>query len=497
MRWLWALWVVTSACSAAGTPAAPGRQARPADVAPLRPQVVSESGEVASARAETEPPGAEGGVPAQPRAISALIGLEKIREAPRWTADVIGVFRAGQSIPLADDEPLAREQGDVCEGGWYAVRPRGFVCASASTAFRRDHPQVLAAALVLPATERAYPYHYGRALGSPRYRRLPSVDEQLRREPWLAAADLGSAVDDELSSLPGDLRRHFEARQQAADDEPLTDPLPAYPTMKLAWAYRFDARGRSWLVTPDLALVPADRVRIAAEVEPRGFDLGAADPRLPFALTLEQTPKLSRRDLAWHQDGQWPARALVPLNEGTPTWLGGRTLVKSAEGPWLDARTASLFAPRPRPAGVGAHDKWVSVKIGAGALVAYEGDRPLYAAAISPGAHGANPGGKHRTPPGRYRISAKWLTSDMGGRLGQGSWRTREVPWVAYYDGSYALHGAWWHDQFGRPRSHGCINLTPADSRWLFSWLDPPLPEGWYAVRADHDAASTVVVVSP
>jgi leucyl aminopeptidase len=59
-----------------------------------------------------------------------------------------------------------------------------------------------------------------------------------------------------------------------------------------------------------------------------------------------------------------------------------------------------------------------------------------------------------------------------------------EVPWVSYYKDSYALHGAWWHDEFGRPKSHGCVNLAPADARWLFSWMDPAMPEGWYAVTS-------------
>ena len=72
----------------------------------------------------------------------------------------------------------------------------------------------------------------------------------------------------------------------------------------------------------------------------------------------------------------------------------------------------------------------------------------------------------------------------------------REVPWIAYYDRSYALHGEWWHDRLGRPHSLGCINLAPADARWLFEWLEPALPVGWYAVVADaHDHAGTLIVI--
>ena len=121
----------------------------------------------------------------------------------------------------------------------------------------------------------------------------------------------------------------------------------------------------------------------------------------------------------------------------------------------------------------------------------------IWAAVISPGMHGATPKKKYRTPTGRFRISTKHLTSDMGGRIGQGAWRSRAVPWVAYFHDSYALHGAWWHDVFGQPRSHGCVNLTPGDAHTLFRWLEPQVPRGWHAVRATAKHRGTVVVISP
>jgi hypothetical protein len=58
------------------------------------------------------------------------------------------------------------------------------------------------------------------------------------------------------------------------------------------------------------------------------------------------------------------------------------------------------------------------------------------------------------------------------------------VPWVEYFEGGYALHAAYWHDDFGRPRSHGCVNLSPIDARRIFFWTDPPLPDAWHAVKS-------------
>ena len=51
-----------------------------------------------------------------------------------------------------------------------------------------------------------------------------------------------------------------------------------------------------------------------------------------------------------------------------------------------------------------------------------------------------------------------------------------------YFQLAYALHSAFWHDSFGRPHSHGCINLAPRDAKWLFEFVEPPLPAGWHGV---------------
>jgi hypothetical protein len=197
--------------------------------------------------------------------------------------------------------------------------------------------------------------------------------------------------------------------------------------------------------------------------------------------------------------GQWSRGALLPLaacNVGAACDAASRArLLVSNDGQAVSSGDAVRFDPVERPSGVGPDEKWVLVRVNAGTLVALEGDRPIFAAPISPGVHGVSEG-PYRTNPGRYRISSKAITADMGGEADRGAWRSREVPWVAYYDGSYALHGAWWHDQFGRPRSRGCVNLSPPDARWLFEWLEPPLPADWYAVVADaSERPGTLVVI--
>jgi lipoprotein-anchoring transpeptidase ErfK/SrfK len=92
----------------------------------------------------------------------------------------------------------------------------------------------------------------------------------------------------------------------------------------------------------------------------------------------------------------------------------------------------------------------------------------------------------HETPTGLYRIQSKHVSTTMDDDASEdGAYSIEDVPWTMYFHGNYALHGAFWHYTFGRVRSHGCVNLAPADARWLFQWSSPTLPASWHGIFAD------------
>ena len=72
----------------------------------------------------------------------------------------------------------------------------------------------------------------------------------------------------------------------------------------------------------------------------------------------------------------------------------------------------------------------------------------------------------------------------------------RDVPWVQYFEAGYALHAAYWHDVYGTPRSHGCVNMSPIDARKVFLWTDPPIPPGWHGVFATETTGKGTIVYS-
>jgi lipoprotein-anchoring transpeptidase ErfK/SrfK len=128
-------------------------------------------------------------------------------------------------------------------------------------------------------------------------------------------------------------------------------------------------------------------------------------------------------------------------------------------------------------------EKWIDVDISTQTLIAYEGDVEVFRTVVSTGAP--------RTPTvtGRFRIFHKLLSQTMVGA----DYVQPDVPYVMYFYGAYAIHGAYWHNDFGRQRSHGCINVRVADGEWLFEWTDPPLPAG--ASEVWSSAGGTLVVV--
>ena len=58
-----------------------------------------------------------------------------------------------------------------------------------------------------------------------------------------------------------------------------------------------------------------------------------------------------------------------------------------------------------------------------------------------------------------------------------------DVPWTQNFSGPHALHGAYWHDDWGNRKSAGCVNVSPIDGRWLFYFTEPVMPEGWHGLR--------------
>ncbi|WP_433936086.1 L,D-transpeptidase family protein [Sorangium cellulosum] len=80
-------------------------------------------------------------------------------------------------------------------------------------------------------------------------------------------------------------------------------------------------------------------------------------------------------------------------------------------------------------------------------------------------------------------------------RRGEGTYALKDVPYIQYFASGYALHAAYWHDVFGTPRSHGCINMSPIDAHRVFLWTEPRVPPGWHAINTGEEMGEGTTII--
>lgn len=143
-----------------------------------------------------------------------------------------------------------------------------------------------------------------------------------------------------------------------------------------------------------------------------------------------------------------------PTPTSTPTPTMAPTFVSES----------SVVQPVLRPAGVGPGEKWVDVNLTQQRLVAYEGDVPVFDTLVSSGLW------NHPTVTGQFRVYLRFTSQTMDGRRLGYDYFLEDVPYVMYFFEDYALHGTYWHNNFGTPMSHGCVNLPTPAAEWIFNW---------------------------
>ena len=133
---------------------------------------------------------------------------------------------------------------------------------------------------------------------------------------------------------------------------------------------------------------------------------------------------------------------------------------KLAGGGWVKTTELARTKRMEPPEGVGPTDRWIDIDIEQQVLVAYEGTTPMFATLVSTGKNTK----QSETPLGVFQIWAKLAYSDMDDIERTDipkNYSIQDVPWVQFFKGSYGFHAAFWHNDFGHRRSHGCINLSP------------------------------------
>ena len=464
------------------------------------------------------PPGvADGATKLAARAL-----LVPIQERPATSSRKIGYLRAGAIV-----EASATDQGhDDCSGGWRAIKPVGFVCLGDKATMDLDDPIVRASAR-RPDITTKLPYMYGTVTrGGPVYSRIPTAEDIKQFEPGLSK-HIAKWKQDEVSGAGYGLDLWYKWKDKPtlsaldAWDQKITDSdIPFFlkdgatvPNLSglvkgsdakigevdhkqgAAFIDSFLYEGRRYNVRTDLGIIPGDRYRPIKGSDHHGVEIGK-DVEIPFALIRKPGAK------KWTFQGKGSRVEDGDIETWTPVNLTGKQKVEDSviyyetkEGFFVDDRHASrVDMAKHMPKWGSNGERWIDVNITKQILVAYDGTKPVYATLVSTGEDGLEEGEKS-TKKGIFRIHTKYLTTTMDSKVVGEEFELRDVPYVQYFEEGFALHGAYWHDGFGTPKSHGCVNLTPEDARRLFFFTEPQVPYGWHG--AAKALTGSVVFVHP
>lgn len=150
-------------------------------------------------------------------------------------------------------------------------------------------------------------------------------------------------------------------------------------------------------------------------------------------------------------------RAANGLNTDT-IYVGQRLTIPGGGTPTQPPAASPAPPPTTNPGASG--EKWIGINLTQQRITAYQGQTPVYSAIVSTGLP--------RTPTvvGTFSVYAKYVATPMSGP----GYYLPNVPHTMYFYRGYAIHGAYWHTNFGTPMSHGCVNLSLPDAEWFYNW---------------------------
>ncbi len=313
--------------------------------------------------------------------------------------------------------------------------------------------------------------------------------------PELPAIELVHEEDEELVPHP---YAHVKTLPLNVYSHPLEAAMGLPPTRTMLsgdWWVSVDDlveyEGQQWYQINEGEFVPADSLALASPSHFQGVYF-AEQPQYPFAW-------INR----WVQPSGVPQGA---LNEAVAGFNRYQLVTIFAEerhgdeiwymlGPdlWVEQKNVARADVDPPPEGVGPGEKWIEIDLFEQTIIAYEGERLVYATLVSSGRTAT------ATPPGLYRVYSKLWEGKMSHpdvEDGSPAWYfIEDVPWTMYFHEGYSIHTAFWHDAFGFTRSHGCVNLSPRDALWFFNWADPLIAEDVELIYIGEGMPSTWVWV--
>lgn len=393
--------------------------------------------------------------PANGPKLGAVAEVTPVMDRPSTTGKQLGYLHAGALVARAE-KPYST---DKCPGGWYPVRPAGFVCAGESATLDLKHPTLVAMAQG-PKLDQPSPFVYGR---------MKSEGPLLERD-----TDKENAVKE-----VGKLRRRS-----------IIAVVGSWNAM--------DPEGKM----QRLALTPSGQFVRASDLEPvvasefKGVELDDKT-ELPVAFVVKRGIR------AWQVE-KGEADKLDPLEYHQILKLTGKFRTVGPLKYWglADGRYArhrDVLVVRKRnawPDFAQGDQKWMDVSIVTNTLVLYEGRKPVFVTLISTGRDRlGDPKTSASTAQGSFELTGKHVTASKFNPKGiEELFDVYDAPWAIQLSSGQMLIGAPWHDRFGIENGQGQIQLSPSDALRVWHWADPQLPDGWHGISQPGEKKVYVVV---
>ncbi len=245
---------------------------------------------------------------------------------------------------------------------------------------------------------------------------------------------------------------------------------------------------------PPLATLPTPE-GMWVEVSVPYVDISLANPpgRAPW---LEHTaaPRLYYSQVMWVDQIQADAG-------GRPVYRVSDRYGGFGDFFWADAAAfRPLTAADLSPIHPEVADKQVRVNLNEQTLSCLEGGQEVYFCRVATGpkiTSEAKPQGEWATPPGTHTIWRKLISVHMTGGTTGGGYDLPGIGWTTLFASKgMAIHSTFWHNSYGTPQSHGCVNCTPDDAKWIFRWTLPDVPADLGDITISGQGSSTKVVVA-
>lgn len=466
-------------------------------------------------------------VPVPPADGPKLIALESevlVRDRPALDGVVLGTLYLGARVARAEKPYTTRG----CAGGWYAIRPRGFVCVGEAATIDESHP-VASLAGVGPDLEAALPYRYARvwAEAAVTYGDFPSQEEQLQAEPKLSklktpkSERIGAgAIDVPLdeAGLPTGLPVVRPDAPGVGEDGYRTSGqwLVAHPQAvevgftvtggketrvvkrRSSMALLASTEGdRPMAVTATGRFVPIDRLEPVLGSTFHGKLLKKLDD-LPVAFTIRAGVdgyELGKNATAKRIDEEYAARERIDLT-GRYRTVNKQRYWFTKSGHWMRHKDLIVVLNRTKfPDFATGDQKWIDISLANQTLVAWEGRKPILATLISSGRDRlGDPNEGPSTIQGVFNLRDKAILRDVDGKEVGLKYELFDAPWVMSFADGFALTGCTWHNRFGEALGHHDVALSPVDAHFLWKWSSPAVPEGWNSVKLASDSEDGTIV---